>query len=261
MGTRWSVFLPLFLLIAGMPVHLFAQNPKEIGTVVTAQGAISARDAAGTVRSLERRGAVHEGDVLVVPVDGFVSLRMVDNAHLSLGPATELSLESYRYDGRAGTRDSVVLNLQRGCFRTRVGGAGTAARDEYRIDTPMASIDLDGSFHGAAIIGDRLYTATWQGSAVVSNALGSISLGNYGDYEYSRTLPGEAPKGLFALLPEAACEPPETLDGKVEPYRLTARDKDDDHADDENDGRGLMRSRRCSYCCRRRCRRRKSDTF
>jgi hypothetical protein len=235
MGMKCLRILPISLLVACAPVVLFAQGPKEIGAVVMAQGVISARDAAGTTRNLERRSAIHEGDVLVIPADGFVSLRMVDNAHLSLGPSTEFGIETYRYDGRAGTRDSIVLNLQRGCFRTRLGEAGKAARDQYRIDTPMASIDLEGTFHGAAIIEDRLYTASWDGSAVISNAVGSLNLGNYGDYEYSRTLPGEAPKGLFALLPDAACEPPETLDGQVESNRVSVRgrDREDAEGDDE----------------------------
>lgn len=235
MGKSCSVFLPLIMLAAYTPASLFAQTPKEIGTVVTAQGAITARAADGVERKLERRGALFEGDSVVVPENGFVSLRMSDNAHLSLGPSTELAFETYRYDGRAATRDRVVLDLQRGCFRTRIGGAGSGARDEYRIDTPMASIDLEGTFHGTAIIDDRLYTASWDGSAVVSNAIGTLSLGNYGDYEYSRTLPGEAPKGLFALLPEAACEPPERLDGQVEPYRVTVRDREGANAGDKSD--------------------------
>lgn len=204
-------------VVALTSTEVFAQNRTEIGTVVTTLGVISARDSAGTLRTLQRRSPVYEGDVVIVAADGFASLRMVDNAHLSLGPATDFTFTAYRYDGRPGTRDSVVMNLASGCFRARVGTAGTGRRDEYRIDTPLASIVVDGSFHGASLFDGRLYTAAWDGSTTVSNVAGTLNLGGYGEYIYSRTLPGTAPTGMGAMLPETACEPPEELDGSVEP--------------------------------------------
>ncbi len=222
----------LFIVVLTLPSSfLFAQSRKEIGNVVTTQGAVSARDPAGALRTLERRSPVFEGDVIVVAANGFTSLRMVDNAHLSLGPATEFSFDTYSYDGRSGTRDTVVMRLLNGCFRTRVGTAGSGRRDEYRIDTPLASIGIDGSFHGAALVDGRLYTAAWDGSTTVSNVAGSLNLGEYGEYDYSRTLPGAAPTGLGALLPEAACEPPEALDGTLDTthfYRPDDEVEDDD---------------------------------
>jgi hypothetical protein len=233
MGKRSLQAAFFCCLAASVPATLFAQSRKEIGTVVTTQGSVSVRDPSGAVRNAERRGDIYEGDTIIVADAGFVSLRMVDNAHLSLGPATEFMFSAYRFDGKPGTKDSVVMNLLRGCFRTTVGSAGSGRRDEYRVETPVANIDVDASFHGAAMLGDRLYTATWDGATVVSNTIGTLNLGNYGDYEYSRTLPGQAPRGLLALVPEAACEPPEAFDGRVEPYRITERDRDED--DDEGD--------------------------
>lgn len=217
MGKLSHTPLSMLVLFGLAPLVAFAQPQVEIGTVVTVQGQLSVRDAAGATRVLERNSAVHEGDVLVVANGAYASLRMSDNAHVSLGPATEFSFQTYRYDGKPGTRDSVVLSLQRGCFRATVGTAGSDARDEYRVETPMASIDVEASLHGATIVEDRLYTATWDGVTVVSNALGSLNLGKYGEYDYSRTLPGAAPAGLAALLPEVACAPPAAWDGKKIP--------------------------------------------
>ena len=150
MGNMPSKVLLFCALGALLPLASRAENPREIGTVVTTQGVVSIVDAAGATREAGRRSPVHEGETVVVAPDGFASFRMVDNAHLSLGPATELVFSTYRHDGKSGTKDSVVLNLKLGCFRARAGAAGSGRRDDYRVDTPFASIDVEASFHGAS---------------------------------------------------------------------------------------------------------------
>lgn len=201
-----------------------AQDRQEVGTVVTLQGSVELRDASGTLRGAERSGKLYEGDAVLVAPGGFASLRMVDNAHVSLGSGTDFTIERYRYDGKPGTRDSVLLHLASGCFRTTSGVAGSATRDDYRVTTPLANIDVDATFHGAALLGERLYTATWDGVTVVGNASGTLQLGNYGGFDFSRTLPGEAPSGMRALVPEAHCEAPESFDRVAEPKRVPLRD-------------------------------------
>lgn len=230
MGNMPSKVLLFCALGALLPLASRAENPREIGTVVTTQGVVSIVDAAGATREAGRRSPVHEGETVVVAPDGFASFRMVDNAHLSLGPATELVFSTYRHDGKSGTKDSVVLNLKLGCFRARAGAAGSGRRDDYRVDTPFASIDVEASFHGASLVGNSLYTATWQGATVVRNALGSLSLGKYGDYEFSRTFAGEAPRGLAALLPAAACDAPKSLDGELQETGRYRIDRDGEDA-------------------------------
>lgn len=227
MGKVSLKALSFCLLATLAPSTLFAESRKEIGAVVTTQGHVAIVDAAGVPQAVARRSKIHEGDVVVVEPDGFISFRMVDNAHLSLGPSTEFVFATYHHDGRPATKDSIVFTLNRGCFRARVGASGSGRRDDYRVETPVASIKVDGSFHGASLVGGRLYTATWDGATVVSNALGSLNLGEYGDYEFSRTMPGQAPTGLAALLPDAACEPPKALDGQV-PERGTYRIENDE---------------------------------
>lgn len=226
MARKTSKTLSLWLLAAALPcaISAHAQERREVGSVITLQGSVNVRDASGALRSAERRGKLYEGDAVLVEQGGFASLRMVDNAHVSLGSGTEFTIERYRFDGRPATRDSVLLHLASGCFRTTSGVAGAATNDEYRVTTPLANIDVDATLHGATLLGERLYTATWDGATVVSNAGGTLKLGNYGDFDFSRTLPGAAPVGLRALVPEASCETPESFDRAAEPERIPVRD-------------------------------------
>lgn len=193
------------------PAAVFANNVEPIGTLVTTMGTVTVRNASGETRTLERRSQLFAGDTVVVGPQGFASVRMSDNAHISLGSDTEFTFEKYSYDANPATRDSVVMKLVRGCFRTVAGSAGSARKDTYRIDTPVASIAIDGAYHGAALVFDRLYTATWDGSTVITNTLGSLNLGKYGDYAFSRTSPGIAPEGLSGQLPQLDCAPPQSL--------------------------------------------------
>lgn len=215
-----------FCLLAALAAaaSVQAQERREVGSVVALQGSVSLRAASGALREAERRGKLYEGDAVLVEQGGFASLRMVDNAHVSLGAGTEFTIERYRFDGKPGTRDSVLLHLASGCFRTTSGVAGAATHDEYRVTTPLANIDVDATLHGATLLGERLYTATWDGTTVVSNADGTLKLGNYGDFDFSRTLSGAAPVGLRALLPEASCEAPASFDRLAEPARIPVRD-------------------------------------
>jgi hypothetical protein len=210
--------LVLGLVLAGA---LRAESTEAIGTVVTTLGAITVRDASGATRPLERRSQLFAGDTVTVVGRGFTSIRMVDNARISLGEDTQFVFERYRYDDNNATPDSVVLRLERGCFRAIVGSAGRARRDEYRVATPIATITTNDAFHGATLAGQRLYTAAWEGTTLISNPAGSLRLGQYGDTDYSRTFSEEAPTALQGLRPEVSCEPPESLDQPLTDRRTT----------------------------------------
>lgn len=79
---------------------------------------------------------------------------------------------------------------------------GDSTHGDYRILTPQAVIQSNGTTHEACIAGDVLFTGVMGGGARVSNSLGTLNLGIGADHVYSQTLPGRAPEGL--LLPPAA---------------------------------------------------------
>jgi hypothetical protein len=93
------------------------------------------------------------------------------------------------------------MSLFRGGFRTISGSIGDADQDDYRIDTPFASIGIRGTVHEGLIVGDALYTAVYEGGATISNNQGSIDTGIGASYDFAIVRRGEPPQGLLLAPP------------------------------------------------------------
>jgi hypothetical protein len=191
-------------ILAALLLPVFAQAQESIGRVLMAKGQVEARAVDGTRRSLSRRAQLYPGDTLLTGADGFVSVRMVDGAQISLTADTGLTVDEYRFDADPSTPDVAAMTLVQGCFRS-VSGSISGAPDEHRIDTSIATIQIRGTFHEAAYDGTTLYTATLAGGTTVLNGQGSVDLGLGGSYAYSKTVAGTAPEG-FIFAPSALKE-------------------------------------------------------
>jgi hypothetical protein len=201
--------LPTLVIAITLLAHAgaLAQTAEPIGTVLVTRGGVEARAASGDVRVLTRRANLFDGDTLVTGSDGFVQVRMVDAAQLSLGPNTEFSFDAYQTDADASTPDSAVMSMLKGCFRTMAGSIGNESHDEYRIDTALASISLVAPASAGLIAGTLsagvFYTGALSGGSKVVDTQGrSIALGLGADYDFSRTAAGAAPEGLVSKPPE-----------------------------------------------------------
>ncbi len=186
-----------------LPLHALAQD--AIGRVLTSDGQVTARAANGSERNLTRRNELSEQETLLTGPDAFLAVRLVDDAQLALGPNTELRIDRYRFDGDPATPDAALLTLVRGCVRVLSGQIG-GPPDEHRIETPLASILMRGTFQQALYDGAALYTGTLEGATTISNAQGSVVLGLGGTYDFSRTLPDMPPQGRLGEPPQlGAC--------------------------------------------------------
>ena len=192
----------LAALLALLPALVQAQ---EIGHVLITRGHVEARAADGSVRALARRVDLLAGDTVVTGAGGFVQMKLADDARLALGSGTEFTFGEYSFDGDPTTPDTAVMSLIRGCFRSITGSIGASPDDEYRIDTPVATITVRGTFHGGSFDGQTLYTVTHEGGTTVSNAQGALDAGLGGMYDYTRTRAGSAPEGLVTV-PDFRCE-------------------------------------------------------
>ena len=188
----------LFLLLAALLLPLCSQAQEDgvIGRIISTAGTVVAIDVDDNTRTLLRRSNVLEGDTVVTGADGFVQIRLLDGAMLSLKEETEYIFKEFVYDANPATPDSVVMQMVRGGFRTISGSIGDAENDTYRVETQFANIGVRGTNHGGVIEFGSLFTGTYEGGTTVSNQFGSLDTGVGGDFDYAVTTQGQPPPGL-----------------------------------------------------------------
>ncbi len=130
------------LLIAALAATpLWAVAASGEFTFVT--GEVSLTKSNGQ-RSIPVRGTpVDAGDRVTTGANGMAQLTMVDQARLSLRPATQFVIEAYpeRRDGNEGA----VLSLLKGTLRTFTGLLASTNRDKFVMKTRVATVGIRGS--------------------------------------------------------------------------------------------------------------------
>ena len=87
--------------------------------------------------------AVDPGDRITTGNNGMAQLTMVDQARLSLRPATQFVIEAY--PDKRDSDQGGVLNLLKGTLRTFTGLIASNNRDKYVMKTRVATVGIRGS--------------------------------------------------------------------------------------------------------------------
>jgi hypothetical protein len=140
MNVRRLVGACLVLLLATPAV---AQEPPAAGRVKVASG--SAFIVRGDALVPAKVGqAVLESDRLRTGADGALGITLKDDTRVSLGPSSELRLESFIYNPSAG-RMAVVIKFIRGVTAYVSGRIAKLAPDAIRLETPAAIVGVRGT--------------------------------------------------------------------------------------------------------------------
>jgi hypothetical protein len=167
--------LPALLLIGAlvMPGAIWAaQSP--VGIVLLAVGEVSAQDASGTMRALKRRSEILEGDTITVEQGARAQIRFSDGSLLSLPEASQFRVDEYNLDANDPDNERAIYSLLKGGMRTLTGAIGKKNPDNYRVNTPVATIGIRGTAYHAFLhrlpSGEfQLYGGVKHGSIVIEN--------------------------------------------------------------------------------------------
>ena len=136
---------------------------------------LSARHSA----PIARDGAISQGDTIETGADGYVYIATVDHGFISVRPDSSLTFERFQYDASAPKQSIIKLVLHKGTMREISGEGAQAARDHYRLNTPVAALGVRGTDFSVFTTADTTRADVRSGGIVMAPLLGScLSSGN-----------------------------------------------------------------------------------
>ena len=124
-----------------------AENRTDIaiGDVRLILGEAVILSSDGSRNDVVRGMVISVGDEIETRANGHVHIRFVDDALVSVRPNSRLRIDRYEFDANHPARSAVKFSLSEGVTRAISGGAAKAARDRFRLNTPVAAIGVRGT--------------------------------------------------------------------------------------------------------------------
>ena len=209
-----------FLALVALPIAQQA-HAAGAGEVTHVSGAVMARKADGQSRILSVKSEVQEGDVLATAENSYARIKFSDGTDAVLRPATQVKIDSFKFEEQRPQGDNVVMSLLKGGMRAVTGLLGKRNPANFRIATPSATIGIRGTTFHAEVVGPGggglapgLYVQVLDGVVNLSNKGGSqnFSAGQFGFTPNFNQPPVVLPNnpGIQFTPPPAFNAPPQT---------------------------------------------------
>jgi len=117
---------------------------------------------------LSRGAKINVGDTVSTGVNGHVHLRFIDQAFVSVRPGSTLKVEQYTFDPATPANNRVKFVLSEGTSRLITGQAGQIAKQNFRLNTPVAAIGVRGTDFVVQATADSTRVTVQQGAIVMS---------------------------------------------------------------------------------------------
>jgi hypothetical protein len=124
--------------------------------------------ADGQTRQVDRGSEVRVGDKVETQQGGHVHLRFVDGGRVSVRPASRLVIESYAHSKDQPQLSAIKFRLDEGVIRSITGTWGEAAKERFRLNTPVAAIGVKGTDFVVRSLPTGTAATVFAGSIVVS---------------------------------------------------------------------------------------------
>lgn len=153
------------LLVAALSAH--AQSGADVGEVSLVLG--KAYLKTGEKQTPIRAGTIIKvSDQVITESNGHVHIRFVDQALVSVRPDSTLQIQRYDFDPANPEGSSIKLNLVEGVTRAISGDGAHAARDRFRLNTPIAAIGVRGTDFVVSATGGSVRALVNEGAIVMA---------------------------------------------------------------------------------------------
>ncbi|HSC93811.1 MAG TPA: FecR family protein [Burkholderiales bacterium] len=189
-----------------------AQAAEIIGRVLVAAGDVRAiRD--GREIPLQYTSPIEAGDRVRTGSASHAQIRLTDESIISLRPETEFAFTDYRYGGKEDGAERALFRLLKGGLRTITGLVGRRNHQNYRLETPTATIGIRGTHYVLVLCNQNCYNA--DGSRAPDGLYGNTTGFSFGTNRVSAT--NKTGEKIFGVN-----EPFHVPDFLAEPRRLIA---------------------------------------
>ena len=205
------------------------------GFVIVSVGDVTAYDAEKQQeRQLKRRSKVFEGDEIRTGDEAKVQLKFKDKGVIALQENTALQISEYEYSGQDGAPEKSFFRLMKGGFRAVSGAIGKQNPEDYRVDTPLATIGIRGTDYTveqAQYVGVKVHS----GAVSVTNSAGEIVIGDGHDFRHALVKSA-------TVLPQGTLNPVKLL--KVKPRVKVTEEVEEEEVPELDDAKVLKTQRK-----------------
>ena len=127
-----------------------AADPEAAGLVVAVRGDVAVTHADGKAEPLALKSSVRRHDTVRTGDRGRVQITFTDDTVLSLGRNTQIEVTECVFKRSEG-QGELALNVTEGVFRVVGGAIMKIAPENFRTDTPTATIGIRGSSFAAEV--------------------------------------------------------------------------------------------------------------
>ncbi len=165
MISRFVAFLSI------LPILIFpgfaSADAGKAGSVVFSAGDTHL-EREGKTMPLPPGTPLLEGDKLLTGVNGHIHIRTSDEGFLSIRPGSMATIEIYQFDKDHPENTRIRLQLTKGVMRSISGKGAQAAKQQFRLNTPVAAISIRGTDFSVFTSGEVTRISVREGGVAMS---------------------------------------------------------------------------------------------
>ncbi len=163
----WGMVIALLMAGVLLGFGSLAQAAQVVGEVTLTIGKSHIDRAEGAAEP-QKGGSVQEGDVIRTSDNGHVHIRFIDGARVSVRPNSVFRIHEFKYSPADPAASVVRLSLDSGEARSISGAAAQAAKDRFRLNTPLVAIGVKGTDFVTQVSKDVIRVTVNQGAIVMA---------------------------------------------------------------------------------------------
>ena len=165
---RWRQHLALAMVWCVCAWAQAMPQAAAVGEITLVIGQSDVEREAQPAVQAKKGGAILEGDVIKTSASGHVHIRFVDGALVSVRPNSVFTIHEFKYKSTDPAASVVRLSLGKGEVRSISGAAAQAAKDRFRLNTPLVAIGVKGTDFVTQTGADTTRVTVNQGAIVMA---------------------------------------------------------------------------------------------